>query len=1411
MAIISNLISRGLPTRLPFDIEKQITSISKRFKLQNCLGSEKYTLSEKDNDFLEKCFRALHIIDPNLKSERMQIEYQKSWEKLDSQYEEGFLYNKVSKYFGEYFTQLVEPQRFLTSIIQPTKTPQNLTNNFHEQRVDFSIEFPHQINGRKGQIIEIDGEHHHDEEQHNLDVQRDNIVFESTWRKTLRIKTSEWDSIQLKLAEMKDLLDSNYFSTLRKNYDLPLYDDKIGFEALQLILCPIAIARIEKSLAEFFLRTALQTEDQKEWKVAIVEHDISGGVLAVGDFYRLLDYLYLLQDKGNPIPQIQLTIYQCDEYYHEKLNSAGKTVYKSISDISHENATFDLVIDSSVLQRKGLARKSLFPNPPDHYIVLRSCHSIKEERKFYTTQSICYEKVAVKYEEQDKIIDETRKEILQELLQDVFRKKEFFKGQLSILSRALQRKSVIGLLPTGGGKSLTYQLATLLQPGVTLIVDPLKSLMVDQNNGLKREFIDCGLFINSLMNSIEIEEAENQVVDGKIIFVFVSPERLLIEKFQKKLVKMAENKMYFNYAVIDEVHCVSEWGHDFRPSYLLLGRNAIEFCKTSDKKPIPLFGLTATASYDVLSDVLRVLSVPNEDGVLEENHLTEEAIIRFETYNRHELQYKIVPIKYTDMEKSTLENQFYNNAYWNTRKFLGNRCQTTINDLLKNISNELAGFSDFSTTIIDNITERDKLTEEQKKAIFESIWIPELKSQDYIFFDESRSNAGIIFTPHRTGYFGVTDRYHNENGNGRGVSDNLLNNLEYLNAGTFLGASDEQSNQIRDRIEEDNQNNQDAFINDRLNLMVCTKAFGMGIDKPNIRFTIHQTYSSSIEGLVQEAGRSGRDRKLAVSFIIYNDETIDTNDDKKINVLEDIQFYLHNNSFKGIGKEKRTLYELLTEIDTPEIRQYSLMAQEFKEKINIPVYLGNPWPHDNPQRIYVNDRITGLPVGYFDLIHGEPHITDHNFSIENFETIIQFIRDYLNHHCPNGNIGIWLNQLIQMDTLGVQAKIDTIELGDKFEIVVPYNNDHSNIYLGINSICHQIDPHHQNGLFSHDDKLEKTNWDEFLEKIEKKLNLVKIPDDQGGRLKTQWEKFRTRLDTEKAIYRLCLIGVLDGYRVNYNAKTFAIFGVKKQESEYRRHLENYLIRFYSEIRVQEIIEGLENRPGENYIQKMLNFLIEFVYIEIELKRREGIKAVKELCVVGLLDGNKGIKEFIDVYFNSKYAKKGNEAVDNAGNRAHASLFDETDQGINEKIEIVWRFIGLIEIDKTGAPMDNLNHLRGATIRFLISNPSNFTLLLLRAFSVFILERNRISESRLIEGAKDDYIRGFSKYLTTSKVNFDEFQGAILEFSKCVDKYMIEELTAMIKNLNETLFFRFHFEWLKQFNEKFLEGYGNTIT
>lgn len=635
------------------------------------------------------------------------------------------------------------------------------------------------------------------------------------------------------------------------------------------LLSPIAIARVQKTILEALMTDKIRISKDK-WRVLVTEHDVPCSAIAFEDLKQMFYHLSALSRDYEQIklPEIELEIISTPEYAVSPLHL---NVYTTTEPTRQQKLTeYDMVIDISVLTEPNVNNLQFteFKSKNDCYFIIRSPLNKRNNRHIYTSDTIEYKPLVSKdiqglYTE----ISDTKTH-LQYFLQLLFRKEEFRPGQLPILDRALQNKSVIGLLPTGGGKSLTYQLAAMLQPGVTIIIDPLRSLMKDQYDGLINSGIDTCTYINSNQCSEEKKQRERQMESSQVQFVFMSPERLCIYEFREHLKTMRDTNVYFAYGVIDEVHCVSEWGHDFRFSYLHLGRNLYNYVyPKNQEKHITLFGLTATASFDVLADVERELS---GNGAFP---LDSDTIIRYENTNRLELQYKVEKI---NVGTTPSKWDVFKAKNQNVSKFISN-----IPNLLKELQS-----SDSVDFIKEKFIQRENLDSKVNKNEISDINRANLSvalTDQWLISNQSYNSAGIVFCPHRRGSIGIDSTNTN-----RGVADAIIFDLG-CSVGTFKGG--------------DNMSDQDRFINNEVPIMVATKAFGMGIDKPNVRFTVNINMSSSLEGFVQEAGRAGRDRRMALATILYSDYN---------EVDKDVQMFFFDNTFRGAKHEKQVMHELLS-------------------------------------------------------------------------------------------------------------------------------------------------------------------------------------------------------------------------------------------------------------------------------------------------------------------------------------------------------------------------------------------------------------------------------------------------------------------------------------------------------------------
>ena len=311
--------------------------------------------------------------------------------------------------------------------------------------------------------------------------------------------------------------------------------------------------------------------------------------------------------------------------------------------------------------------------------------------------------------------------------------------QLEIIESVAAGRDTLGLLPTGGGKSVTFQVYSLSVEGMCLVVTPLIALMKDQVENLRRRGIRA-LSLHSGMTQGEIRTTFNNAVWGDYKFLYVSPERLESEVFLEKL-----RHMRINLITVDEAHCISQWGYDFRPSYLRIAslRTLLP--------GIPVLALTATATPVVVGDI-------------QEKLLFRERNVKSTSFARSNLAYMV------------------------------------------------------------------RVKEDKMGYLVKSL--------------QRARGSGIVYVRNRRGT--------------REIAELLRKNgiaADYYHAGL--------NGEVRHR-------RQDEWISNKTRVIVATNAFGMGIDKPDVRFVIHADLPDSLEAYFQEAGRAGRDGKKSVAVLLYN-------------------------------------------------------------------------------------------------------------------------------------------------------------------------------------------------------------------------------------------------------------------------------------------------------------------------------------------------------------------------------------------------------------------------------------------------------------------------------------------------------------------------------------------------------------
>lgn len=809
ISIVRNIIQRGCPTLASKLIQSQLGEIDSSQRLP--------------------------LIDP----------HPPNWERV-IRGDRKNNYNPAQKFFDQLIPKFFADFAFLQQLLIPEVPINYITQinveEFEGRQVDFYLP-------QAFLVIEVDGSQH----DAAVDQERDRHLAKfgiKTVRITTRDLEAENEAFLKKVTQIKERINQVSKLQEEKKRQQP---DLISFADYSLSLMnqpdynksnyiATSIFRFQITLLELLENGKLSFDDN--WEFAILcREQTEFESFACDDLFLWFDNLFRLQRIPFSKPRVNVSRVQ------------------SFEDLKSHAAS--IKIDFSLTKRYT----DEFQNNPE-IIFVRNDY-FEHYRYYNNTNAVTPEYVGLEPYDYFRIStaelvnykiqlggDWKPENAFAFFLENIFGYANFYHGQLSIIINALSRNDTIGLLPTGGGKSVCYQLATLLQPAISFVVCPIKSLMYDQRQDLNSILLTRVEHITSDDDGDRKDKVMKEFAEGKFFFIFISPERFQIESFRTNLLSVS-NEHKIAYAVIDEVHCLSEWGHDFRTSYLNLSKTIQKHCND-----FRFIGLTATASINVLKDIQLEFAIKQEN------------VKTLADYTRKELDFEIID---------------------------------DTNDKLREI-----------------------------KALIESLD----QTEDVLTPRGNDSRCGIIFTPTASGKRGCYNL-------------SLSLEQEFRTPVKFYSGQVPSVNKEpimdRDSFETYKKQVQLEFKRNEFTLLAATKAFGMGVNKGNIYYTIHYGIPGSMESLYQEAGRAGRDKtrfaneqaKCMVLFTKSTDEELlQTVWDRKT-TLSDLKesmpkidgdinsnLFLFNSGLDIIKDEFELVNKLIAKYASPSQRNVRVLAKK---------------------------------------------------------------------------------------------------------------------------------------------------------------------------------------------------------------------------------------------------------------------------------------------------------------------------------------------------------------------------------------------------------------------------------------------------------------------------------------------------
>lgn len=1157
-----------------------------------------------------------------------------------------------------------------------------------------------------------------------------------------------YESTQIRL-QVPDLpWDKLDFSSLDKVFN-NVNSAETSFEKdwAQLLLSPIAIAQVQLGLLYAIQNGALKLTEPK-WSILIVERDLPCAFLAVEDLKQLLTALFILEGGNKKLPQIDLRIIPSGKFAQEELSLQVPT--QQVFSWDSPPPKFDLLLDMSLHMDKHFAMQGSIP--AKNKILVRPAQLAGPyiHTKIFSAPAISYPTfLETTPSGAQNFISGRHKQALGYLGQTLFRMKELSSGDLQVLNEILQGGDRLLSIKPGINKSVLFAFASYLQAGLSVWIAEEDLACWEEASFLTSNQIQSFCQVKLASSQAESALLYKHLYQGECNVVILTPDLIQSTDFEAFVERYRIEGGLLQHFFVFEAHAASLWSGHFNASYLNLSRSILDLRERQITRPAVL-AITSLVLEDVIEDVRFAFELPRSAckyiGSLEEL--------------MDEIQYKIIPVPFIPIH------------------------------------------ADSASQAKEPVLSKYPII----KRIIKSI-PDETTNGTYEGKDKKDLNGvnGIIFYPNK----------YNAPSNGAISLLNYLSDEPNLVTGLFLGGR-EYGDSSQDSFEEARSSHV-SFREGRKNLLIVSKASGTGVHLSRVNYTIHYGMPCFVEQLNQEAGQAKLDREKLFSYILYN-----PNDEQS-------NLSLFRSRFKDLSNsrpihELSIIHELLDEIQNEEGLAQAYVSKHL-EAVLEGVRLLAP-KEDAPHEMIVvkSTAIQAWKPAVKELI-GTIDLRDLSVRVQAAPTIrtayaqevLQYVKGFIQLNCPTTDYGEWLlnkrgpgierfyYHISKVHTLpiGLRNKVpaDIIELLKRerytlFEplwVITAYK-----LSATADEFIAGLKKEYTKGL----ERLRRKSLAgaqqpdmpgiESLQALKELLRSapkeLQVSEALYAHLSSLYYKIRLPEDTLRAVHWLGILGVVEGFRIDYHLSA-AILQIRPyDQDELRLRLEKYIRRYVGQETAQYWLNKLSFAPGETPLQTHVQVLLEFVYETILKRREKGIYFMQNLCLQGLKQGAQEFKRGMRAYYKAWYSDEKYLPNDFLSSTDHE--------------EVVHKYLDYIttppEHLQLGSEYAQVGQLLYSIAQ--VNNQDNPALKLLEAFCSMALIAH--DEEDTIEQIGNRYILGLVGIYPEQELE------DVLPKVEAINARLLSlnpEIAKKLDQLMENFVLTYYSRWLETFNMKFWDA------